>query len=430
MKNASFLEILKNTEFLKLWGNQVLLQVGFNICNYTALLIIAQRTHSVFAQAQFYAFLTLPTFFISLIAGPLVDIWDRKRIMLVSNFVLAVLFLTYIFADGRLLIIMLIAFLTSATARFFIPSVAATIPLIVEKKILNYANAFFLFTLMGSVLVGYSITGPILQAFGGLGSKGETIPFFLSSLLLFISFFLILKLKEIKVVCPKTPSGTIIKKVFYLFLQTAREIKRNNKISLPILLLVFVELIVGVLSVALLEYVRRFLHMPLTSVSLILIIPLVVGLVVGVLLLSEIEKKYGRRLSIYSSCIGIGLLFLILGIMPMLGQGWLSIIIFRIFTIIAAFFFGVMVVIIAVQSRTVLQTHAKIQMQGRVFSFLDILITISIPIPVLILGFFADRISILSTLIFMGIAIIVVTVLGSKVVIRKTSQTVQKNAAA
>ena len=93
-------DILKNIEFLKLWGNQVLLQVGFNMCNYTALLIIAHRTHSVFSQAQFYALLTLPAFFIGLVAGPLVDIVDRKRIMLVSNFLLAVLFLTYVFADG------------------------------------------------------------------------------------------------------------------------------------------------------------------------------------------------------------------------------------------------------------------------------------------------------------------------------------------
>lgn len=419
MKNFNFPDILKNTEFLKLWGNQALLQVGFNMCNYTVLLIIAHRTHSVFAQAQFYAFLTLPTLFISLLAGPLVDIWDRKRIMLVSNFLLVLLFLTYVFADGRLTIIMLIAFLTSAVARFFIPSVAATIPLIVEKKILNHANAFFLFTLMGSVLFSYSITGPIIQTFGGLGSKGEEIPFFLSSLLLFISFFLILRLKQINVAKPEIPSRTIIKKVFYLFLQTVREIKSNDKISLPILLLVFVELVVGILSVAFLEYVRRFLHMPLTSVSLILISPLIIGLIVGVLMLAQIEKKYGRRLSIYSSCFAIGVLFIILGTMPLLGGGWLSIIILRIFTIISAFLFGVLVVVISVQARTVLQLHARIQMQGRVFSLLDILIAIATPIPVLLLGLFADRISILSTLIFMGIAIIAGTFIVNKVILGK-----------
>lgn len=423
MKIFRLPDILKNIEFLKLWGNQVLLQIGFNMCNYTVLLIIAHRTHSVFSQAQFYAFLTLPAFFVSLVAGPLVDIVDRKRIMLVSNFILAVLFLAYVFVEGSMLFIMVIAFLTSAAARFFIPAEAATIPLIVKDKLLNQANSFFLFTLMGSVLFGYSITGPILQAFGGLGSRGEVIPFFLGSAFLFMSFFLILRLKKISLNKAETPSGTIIRKIFHLFWQILSEIKVNNKISLPILLLVFVELIVGVVSIAFLEYVRRFLHMPLTSVSLILIAPLIVGLIVGVLLLSQIERKYGRRLSIYLSCIGIGLLFLILGIMPMLGESWLSVIILRIFTIIASFAFGVLVVIISVQARTILQLHAKIQMQGRVFSFLDILISVSIPLPVLILGFFADKISILATLLLIGLLIIGGTVVGNKIAVGKVPHT-------
>lgn len=419
MKNFTLPDILKNTEFLKLWGNQALLQVAFNMCNYTALLIIAHRTHSVFAQAQFYAALTLPAFFTSLVAGPVIDTMDRKRIMLISNLLLSFLFLAYIFAGDILLFIMLVAFLTSVVARFFIPSVAATIPLIVDKKILNQANAFFLFTLMGSVLFSYSITGPIIQTFGGLGSRAEVVPFFLSSTLLFISFFLILKLKEIRVEIPKIPHGTIIKKVFHLFWQAIKEIKGNNKISLPIFLLVFVELVVGVLSVALLEYVRRYLHLPLTSASLILMLPLIIGLIVGALFLGEVEKKYGRRLSIYLSCIGIGLLFLILGMMPIVGASWLSVIIFRIFTMISAFFFGILIIVIAVQARTILQTHAKVQMQGRVFSLLDILIATSIPLPVLLLGFFADKISILPTLLVMGLLIISGTVIGNKMIIGK-----------
>lgn len=428
MRNGSFLEILKNTEFLKLWGNQVLLQVSLNVCNYAALLIIANKTHSVFAQAQFYAALTLPAFVVGLIAGPLIDIVDRKRIMLIANFFLAILFLTYVFAGGHIFLIMFIAFLTSVAARFFIPAEIATIPLIVDKKNLDQANAFFLFTLMGSVLLGYSFTGPIIQAFGGLGTKGELAPFIISGIILAAGFFLIFSLKRVDFVKPMIPNGSFVKKALYLSMQTVKAIKKDNKISLPILFLVFVELIVAVLTVALLEYIDRYLHLPLTSASLILITPLIIGLLVGGLILGEIEKKYGRRLSIYLSCVGIGILFLALGGVPLIGEGTIPLMVFRIVTIFAAFAFGVLIVLISVQSRTVLQTHTKIQMQGRVFSFLDILIAISIPIPVLILGFFADRISILATLIFMGILIVAGTVIGRKIVNRKAPQTGQKKA--
>ena len=205
-------------------------------------------------------------------------------------------------------------------------------------------------------------------------------------------------------------------------MQTARAIKRDNKISLPILLLVFVELIVAVLSVALLEYIRRYLHLPLTSASLILIMPLIAGLLVGGLVLGEVEKKYGRKLSIYLSCVGIGVLFLVLGGVPLIGESYLSVMLFRAVTMSAAFAFGVLVVFISVQSRTVLQTHTKIQMQGRVFSFLDIMIAVFTPIPVLILGFFADSISILATLIFTGVLIVVATVFGNAMVAKKLAK--------
>lgn len=417
MSNLALPNILKNAEFLKLWGNQILLQVSINICNYAAILIIAHRTHSVFAQAEFYAALTIPAFLVSLIAGPMIDIVDRKRIMLIANFSLVLLFLSYVLGNNSLIVIMMVAFSTSIAARFFIPAEIATIPLIVDKKDIEQANAFFLFTLMGSVLLGYSLTGPIMQVFGGLGTKGELAPFIVSSIIVAIGFLLIFKLKKADYIKAAIPSGSFLKKALHLSMQTMKAIKKDNKISLPILLLVFVELIVGILSVALLEYIRRYLNLPLTSASLILIIPLIVGLLFGGLMLKKVEKKYGRRLSIYLSCVGIGILFLVLGGVPLIGQNLLFL--FRFITMVSAFSFGVLIVVISVQSRTVLQTHTKIQMQGRVFSILDIMIAVFTPIPVLLLGFFADSISILAALIFMGIIIIAVTVFGNSVIVKR-----------
>ena len=61
-------------------------------------------------------------------------------------------------------------------------------------------------------------------------------------------------------------------------------------------------------------------------------------------------------------------------------------------------------------------------MQGRVFSFLDIMIAVFTPIPVLILGFFADSISILATLIFTGVLIVVATVFGNAMVAKKLAK--------
>lgn len=402
--------ILKNHQFLRLWGNQILLQVSFNMCNYTALLILADRTHSPFVQAQLYAALTLPAFVFGMVAGPVVDMVQRKALMLITDLLLAGLFLAYAFSGASVALIMVIAFLTSSVARFFIPAEAATIPLMVSEETLEHANTFFLFTLLGSVLLGYAIAGPIIQLFGGLRTFGEVIPFILSSILLVIGFILRLSLKKIEMVKPKLPNGTIFKKTFKLFWETVIEVKENKSISIPLYLLVFVEFIVGALSVLLLEYVRRYLNLPLTSVSYILMVPLVAGLLVGVALLSRIQKAHGLAKSITMACFGAGAILLALGIAPVV----LGLFVTRILVVFCSFIMGIGVVVIAVQARTVLQIHAKKEMHGRIFSFLDILIALITPVPVLALGFLADKISILFILSVIGIVIMAVVFAARK----------------
>jgi len=419
--------IFKNKQFLRLWANQIFLQVGFNLCNYTALLILANKTHSPFVQAQFFTALILPAFAFGFIAGPIVDIVNRKRLMLVADFLLAVLFLMYIFAGESLFIFIVIAFLTSSVARFFIPAQAATTPLIVGKEVLSLANALFLFTLMGSVILGYIIASPIIEIFGGLGTKGELAPFLLSSLFVFVGFVLLLGFKEVAVLKPKIPAGTIFKKTFYLFWQTVGEIRVNQKVSLPLALLIFVELNVGILSVVFLEYVRRILYLPLTSVSMVIMAPLIFGLASGVAMLSKIQRKFGYRKSIYGAVLGIGLLFFILGVLPVLSGMDFGIVLIRFFSAAAAFVTGILVVVIAVQSRTILQTNSDVHMQGRIFSFLDIMIAIVTPIPVLLIGFFADKISLPGTFIFIGLGTIAAAFIGSKMFFGKEIITKSKS---
>ena len=383
--------------------------------NFTALLILADRTHSPFVQAQFYTALTIPAIIFGFIAGPIVDITNRKRLIIITDILLAILFFLYIFSVNNIFFILALAFLTSSVARFFIPAEAATIPLIVERKILNHANSFFLFTLLGSVLLGYSIAGPIIQTFGGLKTQGEIVPFLLSVPVLLLGFILVSGLKAIKINKPDVPQGHIFRKTFHLFLQTVSEVRTNKRVSLPLLLLVFIELMIGLLSVVLLEYVRRFLVLPLTSITYVLMGPLVLGLVIGVALLGRVEINLGRRKSIFLSLIATGVILILIGVSPALLDTFST----RIVAVISAFFIGILIVMIAVQARTILQINAKEQMHGRIFSFLDVLIAIAIPVPVLITGFLADRVSLLATLIFIGGLIMVITYLGHRFILRR-----------
>lgn len=406
--------ILKNHQFLRLWGNQILLQVAFNMSNFTALLILADRTQSPFVQAQFYTALTIPAVLFGLIAGPIVDMTERKRLMLVTDALLAILFFLYVFTVESTAFILLVAFLTSSVARFFIPAEAASIPQVVDKKTLHHANSFFLFTLMGSVILGYAMAGPIIQFFGGLGTSGETAPFIIASIFLLIGLILRLSLRKIETKMPEITGDSLIGKTFILFMQTLFEIKNNIRISLPLGLLVFVELMIGLLSVVLLEYVRRYLSLPLTSVTYVLMGPLIGGLVVGVLILGKIEEKFGIKKPILFSLFLIGLALVVMGISPI----FFGLITTRVIGIGTSFIMGILIVIIAVSARTILQVNSKEEMHGRIFSFLDVLIALATPIPVLLTGITAD-LSLLSTLIFAGFVVVALTILTHKIILRK-----------
>lgn len=383
--------------------------------NFTALLIIADRTHSPFVQAQFYTALTIPAILFGLVAGPIVDMTERKALMLITDFLLIVLFFLYIFSAESLPLMFVIAFLTSSVARFFIPAEAATIPLVVDKKTLNHANSFFLFTLMGSVLIGYAIAGPIIQFFGGLRTSGEVAPFIIASAFLVIGFILRLSLAKIEIKKPSIFGDSLVGKTFILFAQTVMEVKSNINISLPLVLLVFVELIIGLLSVLLLEYVSRYLLLPLTSITYVLMVPLVTGLILGVVILGKIESIYGRKKPVLLSLFSIGAVLLILGIVPIFLGPFVRMII----GFIASFIVGILIVIIAVSARTVLQVNSKAEMHGRIFSFLDVLIALATPIPVLVTGLLADRVSLLATLMIFGGGVITLTYFGRKFILKK-----------
>lgn len=404
--------VFKNKQFLFLWGNQILLQVAFNMCNYTALLILGNKTHSPFIQSQFYTALTAPAFLLGFIAGPVVDINSKKKVMLVTNGLLAVLFFLYLFTAEQIFPILALAFLTASAARFFIPAEAAVIPNIVGPQELEEANSAFLFTLLGSVLVGYSLAGPVVQLFGGLGGIGQYAPFAISSVALLVAFVLCFFIKHDdakKLRIPKDVS--FLKVTLKLFWETVLEVKANKKISLSLLLLIFVELNIGILSVVLLEYVSTYLLLPLTSITYYLILPLIVGLVVGMLFLKTAERNIGIRKSIALSCTTVGVMLLLFGILPHFLSGPL-IHFLRFFAIASSILTGVCIVLIAVQARTILQLSTPLTMQGRVFSFLDVMVALVTPIPVLSLGFFASKVSLLTTFMLFGSLVILIAYFG------------------
>jgi len=394
-------DLLKNKQFLKLWGNQILLQIAFNMSNLTALLLIDNLTSSRFALAQFYAALTLPAFLVGVFAGSIVDLSNRKTLMLVTDAVLAILFVLYAAVSGSYLGLLAIAFLSSSVAQFFTPAEAATIPLIVKDKLLPQANALFLFTSFGAVVAGYALAGPLIDAFGGLYAKGDQAVFITAGILTAIGFFLRLSLKTIELPRQKWGKEEIVDRTINMTKEVLSVAKEDVKIYMPIILLTLVQFYIGLLAILFIDFVKVYLFLPSTSTSWVLVLPLMAGLTIGTYLLKLTHKKWRRGNVIYHGTVLFGLIIFILGVSAQLVHPQP---ILRIITMFVSMSVGISAVLISVHARTVLQEHTPERMLGRVFALVTVAASATIPIPILLLALLTEKLA--AGFIFIGFGVI------------------------
>ncbi len=409
------MNIFKNTQFLKLWGNQILLQIAFNMCNFTALLMLDNTTHSRFTLAQFYAAMTLPAFLVGIFAGSIVDISNRKRLMLITDLALSLLFLGYALFANQHALLLTIAFLSAAVAQFFTPAEAATIPIIVKEDQLEQANAVFLFTGLGSVMLGYIVAGPVIQLFGGLEQHGPQAAFMVASLLTFIGFLLRLSLKTIETAKPELINSQIFQRTLALTREVLKQARSNRRISLPIILLTLMEFNIGLLAILFIDYVKRYLMLPTTSTSYYLVIPLVAGLALGVTILGKVQQWISRGQTILLAAVAFGLIILTLGILPKLTDHYsLNTQLLRMVTVAGAALIGVAAVFISVHARTVLQENTPTAMLGRVFSLVTISAAAVTPIPILLVALLTEKVDVTTIFIIFGGFLLAIALLLKK----------------
>src|SRR6185436_19358040 len=109
---------------------------------------------------------TVPAIIFGSIAGVLVDRWNKKYVMIIANVVRALLFILLTLFLNNLFMIYLIAFVVTIFTQFFIPAETPMIPLTVKREHLLSANALFGMGIFGSILVAYSLSGPLIILVG------------------------------------------------------------------------------------------------------------------------------------------------------------------------------------------------------------------------------------------------------------------------
>lgn len=426
---STFASVISNRGFLNLWTNQILVQLSFNALNFALIIWVFQLTGSNTAVSALLFAIFLPAVILGLFTGVLVDISDRRKIIMLINFFLSVLFLSLIFLKGFYPAILIITFLVNAFGQFYAAAEASAIPIIVKREQLMVANSLFSATLYSAFLVGFGLAGPLIN------HLGIDFVFVLGGIVLAIAFILSMLFSSIKsipdsegkklIMAFATKKYSLIKQIVLLeIFETINYIKGKLIILTSILILAGVQMITGVLAVLMPGFLEKSLQIKATDASYILVIPLGLGVVIGGLVIGRIGKFIRRRL-VSKGILVAGLLLFLMGISPLISP---AINYFRhprpmpFFyqpplsktLMLGSFLLGIAMVSVVVPSQTVLQENAPHRDRGKIFSVLGVAMSGLSLIPVLLSGILADIFGTTAIFSALGFLIILVGLFGLK----------------
>jgi MFS transporter, DHA3 family, macrolide efflux protein len=156
-----------NGSFTSLWAGQLISLFGDRIHQLALAAAVLVTTGSALATALVFVTATLPNLLFSPIAGTLVDRWDHKDVLVVSDLLRAavVLFIPIAIVTNIVLVYPLVFLLTTISI-FFRPARVAILPQIVRPDELLTANSALWVGETLADVIGYPLAGLFVVALG------------------------------------------------------------------------------------------------------------------------------------------------------------------------------------------------------------------------------------------------------------------------
>jgi len=152
--------VFKKRDFTLLWLSQLISTSGSALTDLAAGILIYRETGSALAVGLMLAATALPALVVGLVAGVFVDRYDRKKIMIVSCLIRAVLVASIPAAVAiNINLLYVIVFINAAIAQFFDPAQESVIPDVATDEELAAANSFLSISSFGSTAIGFAGAG-------------------------------------------------------------------------------------------------------------------------------------------------------------------------------------------------------------------------------------------------------------------------------
>lgn len=161
----SMFAVFRNRNFTLMWTGQLISTVGSALTSLAAGILIFRLTGSALSVGLMLMATALPTLFVGLIAGVLVDRFDRRRIMNLADLVRAgLVFLIPFLIPYNIAWLYIIVALSSAVGQFFDPAYEAVLPEVASDEELAAANSMMAISSFGSTAIGFAASGLIASS--------------------------------------------------------------------------------------------------------------------------------------------------------------------------------------------------------------------------------------------------------------------------
>ena len=168
-RSKGYLHLLKtNRPFRNLWYGQVVSELGDWLNSIAIYSLILQLSGSGMAMAAAMMAKLLPIFFVSPIAGVVIDRTSRKNVMILSDVLRFFIVLCFLFVDDKndLWLVYTLVVLEISMAGFFEPARSAIIPALIPRPQLVTANALSGSTWSVMLAFGAALGGLVVAFFG------------------------------------------------------------------------------------------------------------------------------------------------------------------------------------------------------------------------------------------------------------------------
>jgi len=378
--------VLKIPNFRSLWIGQTISQMGDGLTNLAILIVVNQLTGSTKALATVAIALALPQLLIGLFAGVVVDRFDRRRIMIVSDILRGFVVIGFIFVrePSQVWIFYVLAFIQAAIGTFFDPAKSALIPNIVESSQLLAANGLSQTTRVITNVIGTALAGVLI----GL-AHGAWLPFSLDALTFFISAIFITRIvlsgqEKVEALQASDDSLAQLKEGLRFTVQ-------HRLIGVAMFTLAITMLGLGAVNVLFVPFMVNILQTPINWIGF-LEAAQVIGMIVG----SSLVALLASRLKL-SQLISIGV-FLLGGLIMLVGtlqNAWS--------VGLALFVVGLTVMPVQVAVSTIMQRHVPNEMRGRVGAALNTVLSLASVISMALSGVLGDALGIRQVFFLSGV---------------------------